>query len=112
MILADLPQTATHPFYRRLNELLEKHGFDKFAEQRCEKFYAARMGRPLLTPGSYLRCLLIGCLEGIDSERGIAWRLVDSISLRRFLAIEAQPRDCENIHQASFVRSREVLLPR
>ena len=85
---ADLPQTAAHPFYRRLNELLDEHGFDDFAEQRCEQFYAAHMGRPSLTPGSYFRCLLIGYLEGIDSERGIAWRLADSISLRRFLAIE------------------------
>ena len=85
---ADLPHTAAHPFYRRLNELLDEHGFDEFAEQRCEKFYAAHTGRPSLTPGSYFRCLLIGYLEGIDSERGIAWRLADSISLRRFLAIE------------------------
>ncbi len=84
---ADLPHTAAHP-YRRLGELLDEHGFDEFAEQRCEKFYAAHMGRPSLTPGSYFRCLLIGDLEGIDSERGIAWRLADSISLRRFLAIE------------------------
>ena len=85
---ADLPQTAAHPFYHRLNKLLDEHGFDEFAEQRCEKFYAAHMGRPSLTPGSYFRCLLIGYFEGIDSERGIAWRLADSISLRRFLAIE------------------------
>ncbi len=85
---ADLPHTAAHPFYRRLGELLDEHGFDEFAEQRCEKFYAARMGRPSLAPGSRFRCLLIGDLEGIDSERGIAWRLADSISLRRFLAIE------------------------
>ncbi len=85
---ADLPHTAAHPFYRRLGELLDEHGFDEFAEQRCEKFYAAHTGRPSLTPGSCFRCLLIGYLEGIDSERGIAWRLADSISLRRFLAIE------------------------
>ena len=85
---ADLPQTAAHPFYHRLNKLLDEHGFDEFAEQRCKKFYAAHMGRPSLTPGSYFRCLLIGYFEGIDSERGIAWRLADSISLRRFLAIE------------------------
>ena len=85
---ADLPHTAAHPFYRRLNELLDENGFDEFAEQHCEKFYAAHTGRPSLTPGSYFRCLLIGYLEGIDSERGIAWRLADSISLRRFLAIE------------------------
>ena len=85
---ADLPHTPAHPFYRRLNELLDEHGFDEFAEQRCAKFYAPRMGRPSLTPGSYFRCLLVGYFEGIDGERGIAWRLADSISLRRFLAVE------------------------
>ena len=84
----DLPQTAAHPFYHRLNKLLDEHGFDEFAEQHCAKFYAPRMGRPSLTPGSYFRCLLVGYFEGIDGERGIAWRLADSISLRRFLAIE------------------------
>ena len=56
--------------------LLDEHGFDDFAEQRCEGFYAPRMGTPSLTPG--IRCLLIGYLEGIDGERGIAWRLADS----------------------------------
>ena len=85
---ADLPHTAAHPFYHRFNKLLDEHGFDEFAEQRCAKFYAPRMGRPSLTPGSYFRCLLVGYFEGIDGERGIAWRLADSISLRRFLAIE------------------------
>ena len=53
---ADLPHTAAHPFYHRLNKLLDEHGFDEFAEQRCAKFYAPRMGRPSLTPGSYFRC--------------------------------------------------------
>jgi hypothetical protein len=43
---ADLPKTAAHPFYQRLNKLLDEHGFDAFAEQRCEKFYAPKMGRP------------------------------------------------------------------
>jgi transposase len=85
---ADLPKTAAHPFYRRLNELLEAHGFDAFAEQCCEPFYAAEMGRPSLAPGVYFRSLLIGYFEGLDSERLIAWRLADSISLRRFVAIE------------------------
>ena len=80
---AELPQTAAH-----LKELLDEHGFDAFVEQRCEKFYAEKMGRPSLTPGIYFRSLLIGYFEGIDSERGIAWRIADSISLRRFLAIE------------------------
>ncbi len=103
---ADLPRIAAHPFYRRLNELLDEHGFDDFAEQRCEKFYAARMGRPSLTPGSYFRCLLIGYLEGIDSERGIAWRLADSISLRRFLAIEL---DESTPDHSTISRSRRLI---
>jgi transposase len=85
---ADLPQTAAHPFYERLNKLLDEHGFDAYAEQRCEKFYALKMGRPSLAPGLYFRSLLIGYFEGLDSERAIAWRLADSISLRRFLSIE------------------------
>jgi len=84
----DLPNTAAHPFYRRLNELLDEHGFDAFAERCCEKFYAEQMGRPSLAPGIYFRSLLIGYFEGLDSERLIAWRLADSISLRRFVAIE------------------------
>lgn len=103
---ADLPQSAAHPFYRRLNELLDEHGFDEFAEQHCEKFYAARMGRPSLTPGSYFRCLLVGYLEGIDSERGIAWRLADSISLRRFLAIEL---DESTPDHSTISRSRRLI---
>jgi transposase len=84
----ELPKSAGHPFYRRLGELLDEHGFDAFVEGLCEKFYADVMGRPSLTPGIYFRCLFIGYFEGIDSERGIAWRVDDSLSLRRFLAID------------------------
>src|SRR3989441_3143505 len=43
------------------------------------------MGRPSLAPGRYFRLLLIGYFEGIDSERGIAWRAADSLALRSFL---------------------------
>jgi transposase len=84
----ELPRSAGHPFYERLGKLLDEHAFDAFVEGHCEKFYAAVMGRPSVTPGIYFRCLLIGYFEGIDSERGIAWRVDDSLSLRRFLAIE------------------------
>ena len=83
----ELATAPGHPFYQRLNELLEGEGFDKFVEGRCEKFYAAKYGRPSLTPGIYFRSLLIGYFEGIDSERGIAWRLADSLALRRFVGI-------------------------
>ena len=83
----ELASAPAHPFYQRLNELLEAEGFDEFVESRCAKFYAAKNGRPSLTPGIYFRSLLIGYFEGIDSERGIAWRMADSLGLRRFVGI-------------------------
>jgi transposase len=75
-----------HPFYDALNKVLRKQGFDAYVEQLCEKFYA-KDGRPSIPPGLYFRCLLIGFFEGIDSERGIAWRVADSMSLRHFLGL-------------------------
>ena len=65
-----------HPFYAAVNKVLDAHHFDTFAEGLCAKFYddPAKGGRPGLAPGVYFRCLMIGYFEGIDSERGIAWR--------------------------------------
>ena len=83
----ELASAPGHPFYQRLNELLEAEGFDEFVEGRCAKFYAEKYGRPSLTPGIYFRALLIGYFEGIGAERGIAWRLADSLALRRFVGI-------------------------
>jgi len=84
---ARLATSAGHPFYERLNRLLAKRGFDAFAESACESFYA-KVGRPGLAPGVYFRALLVGYFEGIDSERGIAWRTADSLALRWFLGFE------------------------
>jgi transposase len=83
----ELPTTGGHPFYQRLNHVLDTHGFDDFVETQCAPFYAAKLGRPSLTPGTYFRLLLIGYFEGIDSERGIAWRTADSLALRGFLGL-------------------------
>ena len=83
----EIRATAAHPFYVRLNELLDSNAFDRFVEEECREFYACKMGRPSLTPGIYFRLLLLGYFEGIDSERGIAWRAEDSLSVRRFLGI-------------------------
>jgi len=83
----ELASAPGHPFYQRLNELLEAQHFDELVEGRCAKFYAAKFGRPSLTPGIYCRSLLVGYFEGIDSERGIAWRMADSLALRRFVGI-------------------------
>lgn len=74
-----------HPFYKRLNGLLVSHDFDTFVEAACCKFYAENKGRRSIPPGIYFRMLLIGYFEGIDSERGIAWRCADSLGLREFL---------------------------
>ena len=83
---ADLPQGGGHPFYERLNQILNAAGFDAFVEQLCAPFYA-RMGRPSLAPGRYFRLLVVGYFEGLDSERAIAWRAADSLSLRSFLRL-------------------------
>jgi transposase len=83
----ELPATGGHPFYQRLNQVLDRHGFDDFVEAQCAPFYATTLGRPSLTPGTYFRLLLIGYFEGIDSERGIAWRTADSLALRGFLGL-------------------------
>src|SRR5215467_4316061 len=88
----ELAVAPGHPFYKRLNELLEGAGFDEFVEGLCALFYHARLGRPSLRPGVYFRALLMGYFEGIDSERGIAWRVADSLALRRFLQIGLDER--------------------
>jgi transposase len=82
-----LVRPAGHPFYLRLNQLLGEHDFDRFVEEKCQRFYAATMGRPSLPPGIYFRLLLVGYFEGIDSERGIAWRVGDSLSIREFAGV-------------------------
>jgi transposase len=84
---SDLPLTAAHPFYERVNALLDAQYFDAFVEGLCQPFYARTMGRPGLAPGIYFRLLLVGYFEGVDAERGIAWRAADSLALRRFLRI-------------------------
>jgi len=82
----DLPRSAAHPFYTRLNQILDQHDFDRFVEGLCRRFYADD-GRPGLPPGRYFRLLLIGYFEGLDAERAIAWRAADSFALREFLGL-------------------------
>ena len=84
----EIPPAPGHPFYGRLNQLLAEHGFDPLVEGLCGKFYAEVMGRESIPPGVYFRMLLIGYFEGIDSERGIAWRCADSLTLRQFLGYD------------------------
>jgi len=83
----DLPRSEGHPFYMTVNRVLAESEFDRYVESACEKFYARVMGRPSVAPGVYFRMLLIGYFEGIDAERGIAWRCADSLSLRQFIGV-------------------------
>jgi len=85
--VTDLPLSPGHPFYARLNTILDEAGFDRFVEEQCQPFYAPVMGRPSLSPGRYFRLLLLGYFEGLDSERGIAWRAADSLAVRSFVGL-------------------------
>jgi transposase len=94
-IMADgLPKSAGHPFYQKLNSLLGAADFDPWIEKRCQRYYATdeKRGQPSIRPGVYFRMLLVGYFEGLDSQRGIAWRCADSLSLRHFLGIALDER--------------------
>ena len=95
-----------HAFYDRLSALLTEHGFDTFVEDLCRPFYAERLGRPSIPPGVYFRMLMVGYFEGIDSERGIAWRCRDSLSLRSFLGTSLTERTPDH---SSLCRIRQLL---
>src|ERR1700729_1013941 len=103
---AELPKSPGHPFYTRLNALLDAADFDRFVEGDCARFYAPVMGRPSLAPGRYFRLLLVGYFEGIDSERGIAWRASDSLAVRAFLRL---PVDEPPPDHTTISRTRRVI---
>jgi transposase len=89
---SELPKSPGHPFYQRLNRVLDEAGFDRFVEKRCEQFYAGQVGRPSVLPGRYFRLVLLGYFEGLDSERGMAWRAADSLAVRSFLNLGLDER--------------------
>ena len=102
----DLPVSPGHPFYARLNAILDEAGFDRFAEEQCRPFYAPVMGRPSLPPGRYFRLLLLGYFEGLDSERGIAWRAADSLAVRSFVGLGL---DAAGPDHSTISRTRRLL---
>jgi transposase len=103
---ADLPTVKAHPYYDAVNKVLDAHHFDDFVEQLCGSFYDDTIGRPGLAPGIYFRCLFIGYFEGIDSERGIAWRAADSSSLKLFLGY---PIDQTTPDHSTISRTRRLI---
>ncbi len=91
---SDLPQSPGHVFYDKLNRLLADAGFDRFVEDLCREHYADGVGRESIPPGTYFRMLFVGYFEDLGSQRAIAWRCADSLSLRAFLGVplhEATP---------------------
>ena len=101
-----LPRSEGHVFYRKLNRMLTEAGFDRTVEAICEPYYHSHLGRPSIPPGVYFRMLLVGYFEGIGSQRGIAWRCGDSLSLREFLGI---PLTEETPDHSSLTRVRDRL---
>lgn len=101
-----LPKSQGHVFYRKLNQLLAEVKFDHTVEEMCEPYYHSHLGRPSIPPGVYFRMLWVGYFEGLGSQRGIAWRCGDSLSLREFLGI---PLTEETPDHSSLTRVRERL---
>ncbi len=104
--VSELPTSPGHPFYRKLNEILREADFDVWVEGLCEEYYAKHTGRPGIPPGRYFRMLFAGYFEGIQSQRGIAWRVSDSLSLREFLGLGTTD---EAPHHSSLTRVRKRL---
>jgi transposase len=102
----DLPRSPGHPFYDKLNQLLAEADFDPFVESLCGPYYDETLGAPSIPPGVYFRMLFIGYFEGISSQRGIAWRCADSLSLRSFLGI---PLTKSTPHHSSLTTTRQRL---
>jgi len=102
----DLPKSPGHPFYQRLNDVLRSADFDRFTEELCAPYYAEKMGRPSIPPGVYFRMLLVGYFEGIGSQRGIAWKCADSLTLREFLGLPLNERSPDH---SSLTRIRQRL---
>ena len=100
-----LPRSPGHVFYRKLNQVLAEGGFDRWVEALCEPHYCQGQGRPSVPPGVYIRMLLVGYFEGINSQRGMAWRCSDSLSLRDFLGIPLG-EDSPDHSSLSYIRNR------
>lgn len=105
---AEMPRSPGHVFYDRLQDVLIAGGFDGFVETACQPYYAPKMGAPSVPPGRYFRMHMVGYFEGIASERGIAWRCSDSMSLRDFLRLENR----EKVPDHSWLSKTRGRLPR
>lgn len=102
----DLPRSAGHVFYTKLNQLLAEADFDRRVEELCRPYYAEELGRPGIPPGMYFRMLFVGFFEGLGSQRAIAWKCSDSLSVREFLGV---PISEDSPDHSSMTRIRQRL---
>lgn len=84
---SEIVSTPANAFYARLDRALEANGFPQQVRDLCRPFYAERGegGRPGIDPVVYFKMLLVGFFENLSSERAIAARCADSLSIRQFL---------------------------
>jgi IS5 family transposase len=101
----DLPRSPGHAFYTKLNGLLEEADFDRRIEAICQAHYAEEVGRPSIPPGVYFRMLFIGFFEGLGSQRAIAWKCADSLSVREFLGLAISQRAPDH-SSLTYIRQR------
>jgi IS5 family transposase len=101
----DLPRSAGHVFYAKLNRLLADADFDRRVEELCRPYYAEDQGRPSIAPGVYFRMLFVGFFEGLGSQRAIAWKCADSLSVREFLGVPI-PEDSPDHSSMTRIRQR------
>src|SRR5215207_2664341 len=82
-----LPKATPSRFYELLNETLQEMSFAEQVWEICAPAYAdaAKGGRPGIDPVVYFKMPMVGFFEGVESERQIAARCADSLSLRGFL---------------------------
>src|ERR671911_382738 len=97
-----------HYFYDRCNEVLAEAEFDEAVEMLCQVYDKDGVGRPSIPPGRYFRMLFVGQFEGLESEREIAWRCADSLSLHRFLRLS----DGETVPDYSTLSMTRSRMPR
>lgn len=92
---SDLPSTPATAFYQRVDRALSEAGFGAAVRALCKAYYAkdaSRGGRPGIDPEVYFKMQMVGFFENLPSERAIASRCEDSLSIRKFLHYELHER--------------------
>jgi hypothetical protein len=90
---AALPVGASHPFYRRLNQILDEKKFDEYVADVCQRFTLAKWAELAWRRGSTSGCLMVCYFEGIDSERGINIYMTGAGCIRSRLLRAARRRN-------------------